>query len=647
MAAVSPDNNVASANAVYLRNMETLWRHNPALAVRIDAVADAARLPVEQTKSGLWTTAITGPDGRKAYLHSRYDPETEAARLAEGIETDERYCFIVTGFGLGYHLQAIRRKAGPEAVIVVAEPNVELLATALARVDLGDVLADGRLVILTEASKAALHAALQPHMAMMMLGARFVSHPPSERTAPEFHAEMRRLIAEYVAYSRMTLVTLVANSEITCRNIAQNLVHYVSTPSIDVLKRRFAGYPAIIVSAGPSLRKNIDRLADARGRAVVCAVQTVLRSLLEHGIRPDFVTSLDYHPVSGHYFEGLEGVDDIHLVAEPKVTWHVTDNYHGPMSLLDNEFARLIVGDDLAPHDRLPPGATVAHLALYLAAYMGCDPIILVGQDLAYTGHVYYVPGVEMHRTWRSEINRFNTLETKEWERLVRSRKMLRKTVDNAGNEIYTDELLFTYLEQFEKDIAASGARVINATEGGARIRGTEVMALHGALETHAQRPIPPERFQYRRTTVWRDASRMDALRRELEARMTEIRSLESVCQEMIQLLEKLQGLTHDPDQFNRVLIRVDELRAKINEENRALKIVNTASQLAELRRFSADRRLAAGKAEGAERAKRQLRRDVEFVTATRDACRTMLGILESAVARAKSGIAESVGRHA
>ena len=34
---------------------------------------------------------------------------------------------------------------------------------------------------------------------------------------------------------------------------------------------------------------------------------------------------------------------------------------------------------------RLPSGATVAHLAYYLAEHLGCDPIIFVGQDLGFS----------------------------------------------------------------------------------------------------------------------------------------------------------------------------------------------------------------------------------------------------------------------
>ena len=50
--------------------------------------------------------------------------------------------------------------------------------------------------------------------------------------------------------------------------------------ALEILKDLFRGYPAIIVSAGPSLAKNIDRLHEAKGRAVIIAVQTVFKPLL-------------------------------------------------------------------------------------------------------------------------------------------------------------------------------------------------------------------------------------------------------------------------------------------------------------------------------------------------------------------------------
>lgn len=635
-----------AAHATYLRNMACLWRFDPRLARRIDAVPDAARTPLEPTKSGAWTARFTTPNGPGSYLHSRYDPVAEADKLVAAVEVEDQYCFIVGGFGLGYHLRALRARIGPEALIVVSEPDVRLLAAALAGVDLTDVLADGRLLIFTETDKASLHERLHLHTALLMLGARFVLHPPSQQAAGEFHARFRALVTDFVSYARMTLLTLVSNARITCKNIANNLGCYATTPSIGLLRDRFCGYPGIVVSAGPSLRKNIDHLPGAKGKAVICAVQTTLKTLLERGVKPDFVTSLDYHEVSKQYFEGVAGLEDIHLVAEPKATWHVLDHYPGPISLLDNAFARLLIGDALGAHEALPAGATVAHLAFYLLRYLGCDPIIFVGQDLAYTGHVYYTPGVEMHRAWRSEINRFNTLETKEWERTVRSRPVLRKTVDNQGRPIFTDDLLFTYLEQFERDIAQTPGRIINATEGGARLRGAEAMTLAEALARHCHQPIPAERFAYRQATAWRDVSRLPAVRAELAARLDEIERMGAVCDEMLDLLAKLQTLLHDPPAFNKTLVRVDELRAQVSQSQRAYRIINAASQLAELRRFSADRKLTADKAEGVARAQRQLARDIDFVRSVReggdhvrDILNEALQRIEAALASAKAGV--------
>jgi len=631
--------------AIFLRNMAPLWRFDAALAIRLDAIPETRRLPVEPTRSGDWTVAVPGVDGRSAYLHSRYDPAQEAQKLLDGIETDGQYAFFVSGFGLGYHLRALRRRISPETLIIVAEPNLALLATAFASVDLTDVLAGGRLMIITDDNKAGLHGRLQQHSALIMLGARFLVHPASQKLAADFHARVRGLFTEFAAYARTSLVTLVNNAQITCRNVANNIGVYASTTSIAPLERRFAGNPAIIVSAGPSLQRNINQLSDLRDRAVICAVQTTLRTLVERGITPHFVTSLDYHEVSRQYFEGVSSLEQVHLVAEPKATWHVLDHYPGPISILDNAFARLLIGEDLAPRAALPPGATVAHLAFYLARYMGCDPIILIGQDLAYTGYVYYSPGMEIHRSWRSELNRFNTLETKEWERTARMGSMLRATVDAEGRKIYTDDLLFTYLEQFERDIAQTEARVINATEGGARIRGAEHMPLASAVQRYCTSPISPERFAYRDAITWRNPGILPRVRDELDARVADVEGMLTICDEMIDLLHELQGLVDNSDKFNQRLVRVDELRAAVNQAYRAYRIINTASQLSELRRFSADRRLSATRAEGVERAKQQLARDIEFVTGLRDAGRTVREMLATARQRLDDTVATGGGK--
>ena len=118
------------------------------------------------------------------------------------------------------------------------------------------------------------------------------------------------------------------------------------------------------------------------------------------------------------------------------------------------------------------------------------------------------------------ELNRFHTIEQKEWERIVRNRPILQKVPGNEGGTLYADELLVTYLEQFQKDIAKVPSRVINATEGGARIQGTEVMPLHDVAEQFCGHPIDSARFAYRETTKWRDPAKLEPTRAELQGRI-------------------------------------------------------------------------------------------------------------------------------
>ncbi|MHC4063008.1 MAG: hypothetical protein ACYSUI_00690 [Planctomycetota bacterium] len=143
----------SAGNELFLKNMAALWRVDAELAVRIDEVPDEKRWAVERTRSGRtrsgeWTTAAITPAGHKAYVHSRYDPSAEAEKLADSVEMEGNYCFVVAGFGLGYHVRALYARLRGEAFMVVTEPSLELLTTALAYVDLAEEIASRRLIIL-------------------------------------------------------------------------------------------------------------------------------------------------------------------------------------------------------------------------------------------------------------------------------------------------------------------------------------------------------------------------------------------------------------------------------------------------------------------------------------------------------------------
>lgn len=628
----------------YLANLAALYRSSPDLAARIDALPFSACSALEATRDGQVTARLIADDGKPVYVHSRYRPLEEACKFvaaqrrgaSSSEETEEQSVedsrsFFVAGLGLGYHLRELERQCDHPRLIV-AEDDLALIKAALCVTDLSEPLADGRLVFLTSADKALFHETLRPINADVLLGLQYVTLPHAARYHAAFHAQARELLMDFVAFARLQMVTLLRNARITCKNIAFNTPAYLARAGVEVLKGRAAGYPAIIVAAGPSLARNIDQLPGLRDRAVLIGVQTVFKTLLARRIPPHFVTSLDFHEVSAQFFHGVEDVGDCILVAEPKATWHVLDAFRGRTHVLHNDLYGDLLREAAPRHGVIKAGSTVAHLAFYLAEHLGCDPIILIGQDLSYSEGLYYPPGMPIERIWQPELGRFCTLEMKQWERIVRARPILRVVKDIHGRDAYTDEQLFTYAEQFQSDFSGSAARVVHACEGGMRLLGTEVMTLREAGERFCTRPLPSDLFAAGAEPA--PPELRDRARETVHERLVEITRLKEIAVEMRGLLEKLAKLVERPAEFNHVVVRVDDLRTLIRKYDRTYKIVTGVSQLAELRRYSADRRIGEQEHETAEVARRRLRRDREFVESFIDGCEYLESMLPQAMER-------------
>jgi len=638
---------IVEPETAYLANMKVLCEHAPLLAQKVDLVDELDFVPCQETRSGALTCQLARSSGQAVYLHSRYDPAKEAARWAEGVEQlaeemadreDGRVpmCYFVDGFGLGYHVKALFEQLAEPAFIVVSEPNIALLRTALEHFDYSDMFASDRLIVITTAQRGEIFKKLEHHAHAMMMGVLFTQ--PLQRINQDFHAAIHTLISEYAAYVRTTLVTVLGNSVRTCENILNNLPTYVATESIDILQNRFSGCPAVVVSAGPSLKRNIKILKEIRDKVVVVAVQTTLKPLLAEGIRPDFVTSLDYHAVSKGFFEGLDDRDlhEVHLVAEPKAHWDVVDYYRerGCVSLLGNEFAQLVLRGMEDPHDNLRAGCTVAHLAFYLAQYLGADPILFIGQDLGFTDNVYYSPGVELHSIWKPELGRFGTIEMKEWERIIRMRGILRQVQDIHGKPIYTDEQMFTYLQQFEKDFAQCPAQVIDATEGGVLKQFCKTMPLQEAANLYCRDPISQDRYSYREKMKWFNPTKLAQARECVQKRLAETEEFLEIGRKTIEIVTEMLELIEDQPALNQQMVRLDELRSKVRQRSDIYRVICYVSQMAEMFRLRQDSLIKLDRTEGKERQRRQLRRDIHYVTEINKGCERLIKMLKESVER-------------
>jgi hypothetical protein len=353
------------------------------------------------------------------------------------------------------------------------------------------------------------------------------------------------------------------------------------------------------------------------------------------GVRPRFVTSLDYHDICSRFFEKLPADLTTELVAEPKATQAVYRLFPGPVTVLGNDFAESLVREMNPRKTMIPAGATVAHLAYYLAEHLGCDPIIFVGQDLAFSDGLCYTPGTSYEDVWRPELSRHCTVEMKQWEQIVRERYILRRIEGAGGVPLYTEERLFMYLQQFERDFGRSQAKIIDATEGGALKRGATVMPLKEAIESYCTQSLPPVVHDHPGLN-W---EMLDQCVSSLRIRREEAEEIGRISRRTLPLLEEIRDKIEDQGQVNRVIARVDQLRARMSELGRTYDQVTQLTQQTELDRFKRDRKVAASKATGAERQRLQVERDIENVKALIDAAAAFGVLMDETIQRLESQI--------
>jgi len=606
-------------------NLLTLEALDSELAAEISRITPSQRVQTFPSKSGPATVEVTTEDARSVLLHSRFDPVDEAAAFVRGVNTEEITVYVVLGFGLGYHIKALLAAARRESRILVIERDAALFRAALEAVDLREVFASRRVHPIVGKEGPELFRALQPHVVQMFLSTIYIVHRPSVDAVPAYYAAAHKGLSDYIAWGLQNIITTVTIALVSKENALMNLPYYAASPGVARYRNAFKGKPAIVVSAGPSLHRNIETLRRAQGHAAIIAVSTIFKPLLRRGIKPDFAVILDYHPISRKYFEAAEGDDEVVLVVDPKASYEAVEAHRGPKAVMHNDPLHAIIGAPGFRKGVIAGGTTVAHSAFYFAEYIGADPIIFVGQDLAHPDGITHFPGTAVHDIWAVESNRFQSLEMREWESIVRMRNYLRKVKDVHGNDIYTDEQMFSYLQQFELNFYHSKAKVIDATEGGAAKKFTTVMTLAEALDLYAKDPLPPRPWSPPETP---DAAGPDAAapggRRDIEEALTgqlgRIREVRRFYDRTLAVLKEIQKYWPDQERLAPLLEEINSVREEVKGFEEVNNLVRDIAQAVELRKVQCDRRILSERLDGLDKQKAQLERDLEYVGGFRGA---------------------------
>jgi hypothetical protein len=275
-------------------------------------------------------------------------------------------------------------------------------------------------------------------------------------------------------------------------------------------------------------------------------------------------------------------------------------------------------------------GATVAHLSVYLAQHLGCDPIILLGQDLGFSDGLYYCPGTAIHRVWANELGPFNTLENLEWQRIARHRKHLSKREDIHGRPVFTDEQMTTYLNQFERDFAEAKQQIIDATEGGLAKAHSQAMPLREALTAHASRPVPKLAVP----AINVQPQRLQAVITQLENRLGEVKRLHKLSRETMPLLKEMSEHLEDESRSAAVYEKIQANKRQVDELKGTFNIIQQLNSLGTFKRAKADRKITRRDLSGIEKQRAQIERDLENVRWIKEACDEAMDIFSQALVR-------------
>lgn len=559
--------------SVYTENIELLKAKNSQLAEKIENLKIDKLFNVFPSKAGLPTIEIT-KENRAVLLHSSYNPQKEASSTIEEYNLDNALLIVVYGFGLGYYIREIINKVESKVYIWIFEADLQLLKIALQNINLSEILKRERLYIidarevyekketfLLEIRNLFFPSFPKSHNVI------FVPHP----VLHAYHHEVYNYITERIKDAVTAIATSISTEVIVgpqwILNTLLSIKHILKAINMKLLENKWSGKPAICVGAGPSLDKNIEFLKELKNKALIIAVGPTLKPLLKYNILPDFICMVDAKPTILKQLEGLPPVS-IPLVTDPMVYYKVFEHFtdrkilSGFMHGWDLNPALTIIEKYIGDFAR-PGGAfSVSAIAFSFAKILGANPIILVGQDLAFS----------------KEGKTHATFSPREDWRIDTSSDKYIKVKGNVEEYVLTNNTFFAMKSWFiTQALQNPHLTIINATEGGAYIEGTKVMTLKEAKEKYCNKEynissifenIPKERKVSDKT--------IKKIKMEFENLQKQIEILNKLSSHGLKLLNDLitSSPTKTKDEKKEILKKVKNILSNMSKYNLASKIL-------------------------------------------------------------------------
>ncbi len=449
------------------KNLFILNKKNNNISKNIEIIK-LKRLTLQNSRNGSPTILYNN-----VFVHSSYSPEKEAKKFVKIDNPNKTSFVIVIGFGLGYHIKELLDKINPDCKIFIFEPELEFVKCACLYTDLSYLLDDRIYLYLGENYSYNFLADLMNLPLDNINGYKTIILGSLQQLFKEKYNAIKENIKQILKEYFQNQFTSYEFEKIWLKNILKNFPLLKNSQNISDYKYSLREKPALIVSAGPSLKNQLSLLKKWQNKFYTFATDTALGTLLEANIVPDFIISLDcqYHNLLDFFSfrNDLKSILITDISVYPKIpklfkpenviffksTFGMQDTFSVIKEL--ERISNIKIGE-------IPSGGSVALSSLEIALYMGCKPIGLLGQDFAYTNQMTHVVDSPVYKIFLNKTNKFNTILT-QFNKTIRRRKLIK--ID----ENYTDIILNNYkiwLENFVKEKELE--YVFNLTEKGLHI---------------------------------------------------------------------------------------------------------------------------------------------------------------------------------
>ncbi|EAI6594552.1 motility associated factor glycosyltransferase family protein [Campylobacter jejuni] len=390
------------------------------------------------------------------------------------LEKTPRYPFICI-YGIGNAL-LIKNLAKHYKHLFVFESEIELFILALSVLDLSEELKTYQVILFDAAVKD-----VEIHIAMIF----------DQQSILEYLSLYEMFISShyYLKYYETSILSLnelciksasvaIRNANISCflplltyEQFLQNIPSMLeSIPFQRILSERKNKFEnAIVVSAGPSLAKQLPLLKAYQDKAVIFCADGALSMLEKEGIIPDYVTNLDFTDLAMKFFQNKENKTSLNVLScatHPNVVHSL--KAENCMIVLRNK--ALYQRFNLNDFGYIDTGTHVSHFSYTLALALGFKNIIMIGQDLAFDEEGNsHSKGFALGERIDHTLN-LPTLQVPAY----------------AGKgEVLTHITWNDYRIKLEYLFACNDqkAKFYNATEGGARINFTEELSFKECCE--------------------------------------------------------------------------------------------------------------------------------------------------------------------